>query len=588
MKQLKRLYGFILARPILFWSHVILMLVASVLGLSRSFFLGWITNAATGGALGTVFSLIITFGLILIVSLILENLAHYLMDRNLVEVSTAISKKVMAKVHELDFSFHADKSSGKLISLFRRGDDAVFNFYVALNDDLLIFGVSLVVMLIAFSRLGLLYGFLVFLFMLMSCVAGYFILKANLKAREKWNRVDDEFGAVKTDNLVNFDTVKYFAQEKFEQRRLAKVLLEWKKALLKFHVTFRVFDIVIFGLCYLFLIVIGVTAGRELQLGTMTLGNFVIILSFVISVMPSIVHVMYIVRSMAKTVDDLNKYLGLLDEKVKVPDPSKSKMITNYPGVILFNQVSFTYQTKTPVIQDFNLEVRAGEAVALVGFSGAGKTTIAKLLMRMYDVDVGKITIDGVDLREMNKDYLRSLVGVVPQEPVMFNNTVYYNIAYSKPQAKREEVVRAAKLAQIDTFIDRLADGYETIVGERGIKLSGGQRQRLAIARVLLMGVQIVIFDEATSSLDSQAEKMVQEAFWRMAKDQNKPVTSLIIAHRLSTIMLADRIVVVDQGTVKEIGTHRQLLANHKSIYTKLWTMQQDGFIGDGESLMLD
>jgi ATP-binding cassette subfamily B protein len=166
----------------------------------------------------------------------------------------------------------------------------------------------------------------------------------------------------------------------------------------------------------------------------------------------------------------------------------------------------------------------------------------------------------------------------------MFNNTVYYNIAYSKPEATKREVVHASKLAQIDTFIDQLADGYETMVGERGIKLSGGQRQRLAIARVLLRGSQIVIFDEATSSLDSQAEKAVQESFWKMAKDQNKPVTSLIIAHRLSTIMRADRIVVMDQGTVKEIGTHKQLLANPESIYTKLWTMQQDGFLGDGES----
>jgi ATP-binding cassette subfamily B protein len=411
------------------------------------------------------------------------------------------------------------------------------------------------------------------------------VLRANLRTRAIFNRADDELSAVKVDNLINFDTVKYFAKEKYEQERLSKVLKRWYKTLLDYFFTFRLFDVLINNLATVFVLVIGVVAWFDLQNGVINVGEFLFVLTFTMSILPQMTFAMNVVRHLARKSDDLERYLGVLDETVTVPDPKpeQAQEVKQVPGEIVFEEVSFSYQKQLPLLKDFNLRIEPGEAVALVGFSGAGKTTVAKLLMRMYDVNRGKITIDGVDIRQMNKDYLRSLVGIVPQEPLMFNNSVYYNITYARPESKRGEVLAAASAAQTEAFIENLSDGYQTVVGERGIKLSGGQRQRLAIARVMLQRAGIVIFDEATSSLDSEAEKAVQKAFWTMVKDAGRPVTSIIIAHRLSTIMRADRIVVMDEGRIVEVGKHETLVKKKKGIYARLWALQQDGFLGDGE-----
>jgi ATP-binding cassette subfamily B protein len=289
-------------------------------------------------------------------------------------------------------------------------------------------------------------------------------------------------------------------------------------------------------------------------------------------------------RELAKKYSDLNTYFELLDEPISVLDPVHPQQITTPKGTVVFDHVTFAYDNSDePVLDDFDLVIKGGESVALVGYSGAGKTTIAKLLMRMYDPQQGAITLDDVNLKNLTKDTLRSKVGIVPQDPLLFNNTVYYNIAYAKNGATKEEVLEAADAAKVTDFVKKLADGYDTVVGERGIKLSGGQRQRLAIARVLLEKPEILVFDEATSALDSASEKTIQTAFWSMVRNKNKPRTAIIIANRLSTIMKADRIVVMDKGKIVEVGTHQKLLEDKKGIYHSLWTLQRDGFIGDGE-----
>jgi len=323
---------------------------------------------------------------------------------------------------------------------------------------------------------------------------------------------------------------------------------------------------------------------KDLRSGTIVLADFLLVTTFSMTLFPRMMNLLFSMRELAKKHTDISTYLNLLDEDISVKDPINPKKIEDVKGEITFDQIGFAYENKQLVLEDFSLNIKSGEAIALVGFSGAGKTTIAKLLMRMYDPTQGQILIDGVAINDLLKKDLRKMVGVVPQDPLLFNNSVYFNISYADHQASREEVMTASKAAQVDTFIKDLPKGYDTIVGERGIKLSGGQRQRLAIARVLLEKPKIIVMDEATSSLDSASEKIIQEAFWDLVKDKKNPRTSIIIAHRLSTIMQADRIVVMNEGKIAEVGSHQELIDKDGGIYQELWSLQKNGFIGDGES----
>jgi ATP-binding cassette subfamily B protein len=262
----------------------------------------------------------------------------------------------------------------------------------------------------------------------------------------------------------------------------------------------------------------------------------------------------------------------VLDEKILVSDPKKPIAITGrVAGEIEFKGISFNYpENNKSAVSEIDLKIGAGQSVALVGSSGVGKTTLVKLLLRFFDPTSGAITIDGVDIRKIKKSLLRAMMGVVPQEPIMFNNTIGYNIAYGLPNATAREIVAAARMANLADFIETLPKKYETSVGERGVKLSGGQKQRLAIARMILKNPDIIVFDEATSQLDSATEKLIQDAFWQAAKNK----TAIVIAHRLSTIIRAEKIVVMEKGRIVEVGTHRQLISNKGGLYTNFWKLQ--------------
>jgi ABC-type multidrug transport system fused ATPase/permease subunit len=274
---------------------------------------------------------------------------------------------------------------------------------------------------------------------------------------------------------------------------------------------------------------------------------------------------------MAQNYTDIEKLFEILEEEVQIRDPKSPIKMTKVGGEIEFKKVSFAYEgKKIEAVRNINLKILPGESVALVGRSGAGKTTLVKLLMRFYDVDEGSILVDGINVNRFSKSGLRALMGVVPQEPILFNNTIGYNIAYGKENASQEDIVSASKIARIHDFIKTLPNGYNSKVGERGIKLSGGQKQRVAIARMILSKPDIIIFDEATSQLDSESEKLIQEGFWRAAEGK----TTIIIAHRLSTVMRTKKIVVMDEGRIIEKGTHRELLKDEGSLYKKFWDLQ--------------
>ncbi|MBP7740870.1 ABC transporter ATP-binding protein [Candidatus Woesebacteria bacterium] len=584
MSVFKRLYHFIWQRKWPFILGTIPMVTAMCLNNLAPFFVKWLTQAVQDGLMDHAFKLVLIFGLLLFISNILENIGYYITDKNMVGTSNDISKAVLTHIHNLDFAYHTNKSSGKLISLMKRGDDAFFAYYDIINRQFLSLAISFLVMFLAFARLQFNYLFFVVFLIAITVFVAYFLIKVNIKRRIEFNNADDDVSSARVDNLVNFDTVKYFANEKFEQSRFAKLLAIWNHRLQAYFFTFRYFDFIVGNLINFALVGIMFLAIKDLQSQQIVLADFLLVTTFSMTLFPKMMQLLFSLRELAKKNTDISTYLDLLEEKVTVTDPQHPQKITTLKGEVTFNDVNFSYENKQSVLKNFTLTIESGEAIALVGFSGAGKTTVAKLIMRMYDPTSGQILIDGVEINKLLKAELRKIVGVVPQDPLLFNNTVYFNIAYANQKATKEEVLAAAKAAQVDIFIKDLPNGYETMVGERGIKLSGGQRQRLAIARMLLEKPKIIIMDEATSSLDSASEQIIQKSFWDLVRDQKDPRTSIIIAHRLSTIMQADRIVVMNEGQIAEIGTHEELIEKDDGIYQRLWELQRNGFIGDGES----
>lgn len=584
MWVIRRLYQFILQTPFYFFVGNFFIVIGMALTNISPFFVKWLTEAVQANQLDQAVTLVLTFGALLVISNLLENLAFYLTDINMVATSTKITHTVLTHIHNLDFAYHTNKSSGKLISLMKRGDEAFFTYYDVFNRSFLSILISFMVMFGAFSQLKPQYLFFVGALMVLSIAVSWFLVRLNIQRRIIFNKADDDVSSVRVDNLVNFDTVKYFANEQYEQSRFADLLKTWDRTLQDYFFTFRYFDVILGNIINLALVGIMLIALADLRRGAIALPDFLLVTTFSLTLFPKLMNFLFNLRELAKKYSDLHAYLGLLDEEVTVQDPAEPLSLPSTHGEIAFDHVFFGYETSSePILKDFNLTIKPGESVALVGYSGAGKTTIAKLLMRMYDPQEGTITFNGVDIKELTKHTLRNKIGIVPQDPLLFNNTVYFNIAYARDKATKAEVLAAAQAARVSDFIEKMPKQYETVVGERGIKLSGGQRQRLAIARVLLKQPEILVFDEATSALDSASEEIIQSAFWNLVRDRQRPRTAIIIAHRLSTIMKADRIVVMDKGTIAEIGTHHELLKNKKSIYHQLWSLQHDGFIGDGE-----
>ena len=582
MSVILRFYQYIFRYRLNFVIFLVLFAIGTLLQNIQPFLLREITTSVQDNGFIEALRLAVWLGAALIASTLIKSVAYFVSDKGMTRTSTDIQMEVMKHIHNLDFAFHTNKSSGKLISLMKRGDDAFYNFYDVLNREIFDLVLSFSLMVFAFSQLSLKYLIWSLAVVVISLLVSFPLLKKNLQKRKIFLKADDKVASRRTDNLLNFDTVKYFAKETFEQKKFAELLESCYHKTQDFFLTFRYFDLIIGNLSNIALAGTIVLAVMDLQSGAITFGDFVLISSFSATFFPQLMGLLFSLRVLIKNFSDLTEYFAILDEVPQVKDPAEPFPLSQSTGKISFKHVSFTYPAGSKVLEDFSLDIAPGESVAFVGYSGAGKTTIAKLLMRMYDPTQGFISVDDIPITNLKKETLRSFIGIVPQDPIMFNNTILYNLVYANPQADRSLIDKVTKQAKLNDFIDRLPSGLETMVGERGIKLSGGQRQRLAIARVLLAQPQIILFDEATSALDSESEKEIQAAFWNLAREGKQKRTSIIIAHRLSTIMRADRIIVLDKGTIAEQGTHRQLL-NKGGIYQRLWKLQQDGFIGDGE-----
>ncbi len=481
-----------------------------------------------------------------------------------------VALKVFRHLHSLALRFHLERQTGGVSRDIERGSRAISS----------LLGYALYSIFPTLVEIGLVIGIMLvkydawFTVITGATLAGYItytvaITEWRTKFRRQMNEQDSRANSRAIDSLLNYETVKYFGNEEHEALRYDENLRRYETAAVKSQTSLSALNVGQSGI-----IAIGVTlvmwrATAGVVDGSMTLGDLVLVNAFLIQLYIPLNFLGVVYREIKQALADIERMFRLLEENREVEDRPGAPSLDASRAVIRFERVCFSYDARRRILEDVSFEVPSGKTVAVVGASGAGKSTLARLLFRFYDVNTGRISVNGVDIRDVTQASLRAAIGIVPQDTVLFNDTIFYNIQYGRPSAGRDEVIGAAMSAHIHEFIETLPDKYESTVGERGLKLSGGEKQRVAIARALLKNPHILVFDEATSALDSKSEKAIQAELARIAMGR----TTLMIAHRLSTIMDADQILVMDRGRIIERGTHRELL-EAEGAYASMWALQ--------------
>jgi ATP-binding cassette subfamily B protein len=396
------------------------------------------------------------------------------------------------------------------------------------------------------------------------------ITEWRMEFRHTMNRLDSQANNQAFDSLINYETVKYFGNEGLELQRYDQTLTDWEENAVKSQTSMSLLNFGQGAIIALGVTAIMIFATDEVVQGSMSIGDLVLVNAFLLQLFIPLNFLGIVYRQIKYSLADMDLIFKLLDQQPEIADRTDAAPLRLNGGEVRFEQVDFAYQPERQILHGVDFTIRHGEKLAVVGHSGAGKSTLSRLLFRFYEVSGGCITIDGQELSSVTQESLRQAIGIVPQDTVLFNDTIRYNLAYGRPSATRQEIDEAARMAHIAEFIESLPEGYETVVGERGLKLSGGEKQRVAIARAILKRPRILVFDEATSSLDTKTEQAIQETLREVARDH----TTLVIAHRLSTVVDADRILVMDQGRVREQGSHRELIAMG-GLYEHMWQLQQ-------------
>ena len=484
----------------------------------------------------------------------------------------ALAKRTFRHLHALSLRFHLERRTGGLNRVIERGVTGVDTIVRMAILNSIPTAVELVMIcgLVAYY-FGWIYVVVVFLTVAFYVTFTFWASERRISIRRDMNESDTEAHSKAVDSLLNYETVKYFGNEELEARRFDSSMARYEKAAIRTYTSLGMLNsgqAIIFTLGT---VVCMLLAARDVTSGTLTIGGFVMINAILMQLYVPLNFMGMVYREIKQGLIDIETMFALLHETPEIVDRPGAKPLRVKRGEIKFENVSFAYDPERPILKDVSFEVPAGKMVAIVGPSGAGKSTISRILFRFYELSSGRVTIDGQNIRDVTQASLRAAIGMVPQDTVLFNDTIRYNIRYGRWEASDAEVQEAARLAQIHAFILTLPQGYDALVGERGLKLSGGEKQRVAIARTILKSPPILMLDEATSALDSHTEKEIQDALERVARER----TSLVIAHRLSTVVHADNIIVLDHGEIVEQGTHLELLTKG-GLYASLWARQRE------------
>ncbi|MFL5067531.1 MAG: ABCB family ABC transporter ATP-binding protein/permease [Xanthobacteraceae bacterium] len=564
---------------------MLLLVIAKLATIAVPFTFKWATDALTGQ--GTAPVAAADWLVWAIAGPIAMTIAYALM-RILMAVVTQLRDGVFAKVamhavrrlayltfehmHRLSLRFHLERKTGGLTRVLERGRNGIETIVrmviLQLAPTIIELALIVAVLLYQFD-----WRYVAVTLVMVAFYMGYTYQATEWRIgiRRKMNDSDTDANTKAIDSLLNYETVKYFNAEAREAARYDRSMERYEQASVKAYTSLAVLNA---GQAVIFTAGLGaamVMCAHGVRAGTNTVGDFVMINVMMIQLYQPLNFMGMVYREIKQAVTDIETMFSLLAREPEIEDRPGANPLEVTQGAIRFDEVAFAYEPERQILKGLTFDVPAGRTVAIVGPSGAGKSTISRLLFRFYDVTGGRILIDGQDIRDVTQSSLRAQIGMVPQDTVLFNDTIRYNIRYGRWEATNEQVEEAARLAQIDGFIRLAPLGYETEVGERGLKLSGGEKQRVAIARTILKGPPILVLDEATSALDSHTEKEIQDALERVSRNR----TTLVIAHRLSTIVTADEIIVLDKGTIAERGTHRQLLAAG-GLYASMWNRQRE------------
>jgi len=553
---------------------VLLMVLAKVVLVTVPFFYKAAVDALDGKtqAIAVPIALIVAYGFARILSQGFGELRDAVFARVSQHATRAVGLKTFEHLHGLSLAFHLERRTGGVSRAIERGTKGI-EFLLRLT----LFNVAPTVLEVAFVT-GVLYvkfGW-TFAAVVVAAVVGYVaftfgVSEWRTRVRREMNRADSEANTRAIDSLLNFETVKYFGNEKHEAGRFDASLKRYHEAAEKSQVTLAVLNAGQGVVISVALVGLMLLAAQGVVAGRMTLGDFVLVNTFMIQLYQPLNFLGVVYREIRQALVDMEVMFDLLDVAPEVRDAPDAAPLALREGRIVFDRVNFAYDPARPILKDLSFEASPGSTIAVVGPSGAGKSTISRLLFRFYDVQGGRVLIDGQDVRSLTQASLRAAIGIVPQDTVLFNDTIRYNVRYGRPGASDEEIEQAARHAQIDRFIASLPDGYDSMVGERGLKLSGGEKQRVAIARTILKDPALLVLDEATSALDTHTEKEIQGALAEVSRGR----TTLIIAHRLSTVVDADQILVLVDGAVAERGRHDELLRSG-GVYAGMWSRQQE------------